>query len=60
MNKIAPQYTDGLLPPIPVYESLTGHFHWPQLGGCMEKKQETVEGAREAGIYFWPSCESAL
>lgn len=48
------------LPPIPVYESLTGHFHWPQSGDCMEKRQELVEGGREAGIYFWPSCESAL
>lgn len=44
----------------PGYVSLIRRFHGLHLGGRMEERQETVEGGRNAEIYFWLSHESAL
>lgn len=62
MNKISWPSVQGTSPftSHPGYVSLIRRFHGLHLGGRMEERQETVEGGRNAEIYFWLSHESAL
>lgn len=61
MNKISCSFVQGSSPFITsgvcVLDKSLSRLH---LGGRMEERQETVEGGRNAEIYFWLSHESAL